>query len=96
MELSFLDTLKLARQHNIMTGKLCVAEEVNAMFDFEEDIKEELCKLVYSIYLSSDYLEPVHICLGINGFLENDKTVDEVLQMDEDEICEQADYYYFN
>ena len=53
MELSFLDTLKLARQHNIMTCKLCVAEEVNAMFDFEEGIKEELCKLVYSIYLSN-------------------------------------------
>ena len=94
MELSFMQTYKIAKENKIMTAKLCVAEEVNGMFDFNEEQKEQLCKLVYSAYLASENLEAVHICLAINGFLQNEKTLQDILEMDEYELINEASYYY--
>lgn len=93
-ELSFMETFKLARKNNIMTAKLNVAEEVNGMFDFNEDQKEQLCKLVYEAYLASENLEPVHFCLAINGLLQNEKTLQDILEMNEYDLIEDASYYY--
>lgn len=92
-ELTFLETLKIARDNKILTAKLCVVEEVNGMFPVKDEEIEQLSKLVYSVYLSSDFLEPVHICFALLDFYNKGGSIAEILQLDEDEIIEKSSYY---
>ena len=69
--MNFRETLEKARDLEISAIDLIVADEVNAIFDEEDEHFEEMCGLVKTAYLKSENIEVWQLVKALENELKN-------------------------
>ena len=69
--MNFRETLEKAREEHIDIIDLMVADEVNAIFDEEDERFEEMCGKVKTAYLKSEGIEVWQLVKALEYKLEN-------------------------
>lgn len=94
--MTFRETLNKARENNIDILDLCIACECDNTFDFDytqEDF-EKLCKKARFVFIKSDNLTEWAVAHAINNLIcEEEKTIEQVIEMDKWELIDRASYY---
>ena len=68
--MNFRETLEKAKELEISAIDLIVADEVNAIFDEEDERFEEMCSLVKTAYLKSENIEVWQLVKALEYKLE--------------------------
>lgn len=68
--MNFRETLQLAKDNGLLVVDLIVADEVNAIFDEEDERFEEMCSLVKTAYLKSENIEVWQLVKALEYKLE--------------------------
>ena len=92
----FKETLKKAKENEINILDLDIANEVECTLTVEinDDIFEEICRLVRQAYLKSEYISINDFCLCIDNLIsEGELALEDISTYDISDFIEQASYY---
>lgn len=90
--MTYIETLKKAKEHNIDNLTLAIATECECLFDFNYTDNEfnSICEFIRSCYLKAERVEIWQLAKAVADEIENGTTIEPVLDLSYWDIIEKA------
>lgn len=90
--MTYIETLKKAKEHNIDNLTLAIATECECIFDFNYTYNEfnSICEFIRYCYLKAERVEIWQLVKAVADEIENGLTIDGVLDLSYWDIIEKA------
>ena len=94
--MKFKEQLKIAENNNLSILDLEIADECDAVFDFEytDTEYEKLCARIRCAYLKAEEMTVAALAHCVNVLInEEDKSIDQICEMDVYDFIQKASWY---